>query len=164
MIAILTGMRWNLSVLLIFIFFPLLFICALPLCRRKNINDNKKNVAFLLVWDKVMYIERFLVFFPCICVLQPTLVHLYQSSSLFPRPLPIAASASLRLPYLLLYSKRINHIQVFGFLPFPYPSYAQSPFRCVTHVQWYCCICFRSIIRIWERSCDFWPLSLTNFA
>jgi hypothetical protein len=29
--------------------------------------------------------------------------------------------------YLLLYSEHINHIQVFGFLPFPYPSHVQSP-------------------------------------
>jgi hypothetical protein len=45
------------------------------------------------------------VLFPCTCVLQPTLVPLYQTSSLFPSPLPIAAPASLRLPYSLLYRK-----------------------------------------------------------
>jgi hypothetical protein len=66
-------------------------------------------------------------FFPCIHVLQPTLVHLYQASSLLPSSLPIVASASLRLPYLLPYSVHINHIQVLGFLPFPYSSCAQSP-------------------------------------
>jgi hypothetical protein len=37
------------------------------------------------------------------------------------------ASASLRLLYSLLYSKHINHIQVLGFLPFPYSSRAHSP-------------------------------------
>jgi hypothetical protein len=61
----------------------------------KNINDNKKTMAFC-------YTGRFLVLFPCIYVLQPTLVHLYQISSLLSSPLPIMASASLRLLYLLL--------------------------------------------------------------
>jgi hypothetical protein len=55
------------------------------------------------------------------------LVHLYQISSLLPGPLPIEASASLRLLYPLLYSKHINYIQVLGFLLFPYSSHVQSP-------------------------------------
>jgi hypothetical protein len=33
---------------------------------------------------------------PCTCVLQPTLIHLYQTSSLLPRHLPVVASVSLR--------------------------------------------------------------------
>jgi hypothetical protein len=41
--------------------------------------------------------------------------------------LPIVASASLRSLYSLLYSEHINYIQVFGFLPFTYPSCMQSP-------------------------------------
>jgi hypothetical protein len=65
------------------------------------------------------------VLLPCTCVLQPTLVY-YQTSSLLPSPLPIVVLASLSLLYLFLYSEHINHIQVFGFLPFPYPSHAQS--------------------------------------
>jgi hypothetical protein len=48
------------------------------------------------------------------------------TSSLLPGHLPIVASASLRLLYLLLYSKYINHIQVLGFLPSPYSSRAYS--------------------------------------
>jgi hypothetical protein len=44
---------------------------------------------------------------PCTCVLKPTLVHLCQTSSLLPGPLPIVASASLRLLYLLHYSEHI---------------------------------------------------------
>jgi hypothetical protein len=64
---------------------------------------------------------------PCTCVLQPTLVHLYHNSSLLPELLPTVASARLRLLHLLLYSERINHIQVLGFLLFPYSSYAHSP-------------------------------------
>jgi hypothetical protein len=82
---------------------------------------------FLLVWDKDSYTERFLALLPCTCVLQLTLVHLYQTSSLLSSPLPIVASASLRLLYLLLHSKYINHIQVLGFLLFPYSSCTHSP-------------------------------------
>jgi hypothetical protein len=85
-------------------------------------------MEFLVVWDKDGYTGRFLVLFPCIYVLQPQLVHPYQSSSLFPSPLPIVASASLRLLYSFLYSEHINHIQDFGFLPFPYSSHAWTPF------------------------------------
>jgi hypothetical protein len=73
------------------------------------------------------------VLFPGICVLQPKLVHLYQTS-LLPCPLPIVGSVSLRLLYLLLYSEHINHIQVFGFLPIPYPIRAWSSLS-VTHVK-----------------------------
>jgi hypothetical protein len=100
---------------------------VLQFCWRENISDNKKDIAFLLVWDKDSYTERFLELLPCTCVLQPTLVHLHQTSSLLPGPLPIAASASLRWLYLLLYSGHINHFQVLGFLPFPYSSCMCSP-------------------------------------
>jgi hypothetical protein len=89
----------------------------------KHIKDDKKNIAFLLVWDKDSYIGRFLLLFPCTCVLQPQLIHLKQTSSLLPSPLPIVAIvASLRLLYLFLYSEHINHLQVFGFISLPYPS------------------------------------------
>jgi hypothetical protein len=106
--------------------------CPLVLwfCWRENIRDNKKNIAFLLVWDKNSSTKRFLALLPYPCVLQPTLVYLYQTSSLLPDPLPIVASASLRLLYLLLYSDHINHIQVLGFLPFPYSSCVHSPLSC----------------------------------
>jgi hypothetical protein len=83
--------------------------------------------VFLLVWGKDSYIERFLVLLPCTCVLQSTLVHLCRTCSLLPGPLPIVASASLRLLYLLHYSEHINHIEVLGFLPFPYSSPVGSP-------------------------------------
>jgi hypothetical protein len=52
---------------------------------------------------------------------------LCQTSSLLPGHLPIVASANLKLLYLLLYSGHINHIQVLGFLPFPYVSHACYP-------------------------------------
>jgi hypothetical protein len=50
-------------------------------------------------WDKDSYIERFLALLPCSCVLQPELVHLYQTSSLLAGHLHIVASVSLRLLY-----------------------------------------------------------------
>jgi hypothetical protein len=81
----------------------------------------------LLDWDKGNYTKRFLSLLPCMCILQPTLVHVYQISSLLPNPLPILASASLGLLYFLFYSEHIKHIQVLGFLPFPYSSDACSP-------------------------------------
>jgi hypothetical protein len=62
------------------------------------------------------------------------LVHLCQNFSLLPDPLPTVASASLRLLYSLLYSEHINHIQDFGFLPFPYSS----------------CVC--SLLTVWPMS------------
>jgi hypothetical protein len=84
-------------------------------------------MEFLLVCDKDSYTGIFLVLFPCICVLQLKLFHLYQTSSLLPSPLLIVASASLRLLYSLPYSEYINHIQVLGFLPIPYSFLAKSP-------------------------------------
>jgi hypothetical protein len=72
---------------------------VIQFCFRKNIRDNKKDIAFLLVWDKDSYTDRLLVLLPCTCVLQPKLIYLYQTSSLLPVHLPIMASASLRLLY-----------------------------------------------------------------
>jgi hypothetical protein len=43
----------------------------------------------LLAWDKDSYTERFLALLPCTCILQPKLIHLYQTSSLLPGHLPI---------------------------------------------------------------------------
>jgi hypothetical protein len=97
-----------------------LFHLVLWFCWRENIKDNKKDILFLLIWGKDSSTERFLALLPCTCVLQWTLVHLCQTSSLLPGPLPIVALASLRLLYSLLYSEHINHIQVLGFLSFPY--------------------------------------------
>jgi hypothetical protein len=100
---------------------------VLQFCSGENIKDNKKDIAFLVVWEKDSYTERFLALLPCTCVLQPTLVHLYQTTSLLPSPISRVALAGLRLLYLLLYSEHINHIQVLGFFPFPYSSPAHSP-------------------------------------
>jgi hypothetical protein len=97
------------------LFHPLL----LQLCWRENIRDNKKDISFLLVWDKVSYIERFPALLPGTCVLQSTLVCFYQTSSLLPGSLSIGASDNLRLIYSLLNREHINHIQGLGFLFFP---------------------------------------------
>jgi hypothetical protein len=107
--------------------FNLFWPLVLLFCWRKNIGDNKKDIAFLLVWDKDSYTERFLALLPCTCVLQPKLIHLYQISSLLPSPLSIVALVSLRFLHLLLYSEYISHIQVLGLLPFPYSSRVHSP-------------------------------------
>jgi hypothetical protein len=96
------------------LFHPLLWFCWLEKKR-----DNKKDIELLLAWDKSSYTGRFLALLPCTCVLQPKLVHLYQTSLLLPGHLPIVASDNLRLLYSLLYSGHINHIEVLGFLPFP---------------------------------------------
>jgi hypothetical protein len=88
---------------------------------------NKKDKVFLLLWDKDSCTERFLALLPCTCVLQPTLIHVYQTSSQLPGPLPIVASVCLKLLYLLLYSEHINHLQVLCSLPFLYSSHAYSP-------------------------------------
>jgi hypothetical protein len=93
----------------------------------ENIRDNKKDIAILLVWDIDSYTERFLALLPCTSVLQPTLVHFYLTSSLFPGPLPKVASASSRLLYSFLYSGHTNHTQVLSFLSFPYSSCMHSP-------------------------------------
>jgi hypothetical protein len=95
---------------------------------KSNIRDNKNDILFLLLWDKDSCTERFLVLFPSSCVLQqPTLVHFYQTSLLLHGPLPIMASANLRLFYLILNREHINHFQVLSFLSFPYFSHAWSP-------------------------------------
>jgi hypothetical protein len=78
--------------------------CPLVLlfCWRKNIYSNKKDIMFFIVWDEESYIGGFLALFPCTCVLQPILLHLYQTSSLLPSFLPIKVAASLRLIRSLL--------------------------------------------------------------
>jgi hypothetical protein len=104
------------------LFYPLVLLFCW-----KNTFKIKRKTAFSLIWGEDSYTGRFLVLFPCICVLQPIMVHLCETSSLLPSLLPIAASANLRLLYLLLYSEHINHIRIFSFLLFPYPSCVQSP-------------------------------------
>jgi hypothetical protein len=55
--------------------------------------------VFLLVWGKDSYTERVLALLPWTCILQPKLIHPYQTSSLLPGHLPIVTSVSLRLLY-----------------------------------------------------------------
>jgi hypothetical protein len=101
--------------------------------RGENIKDNRRNMVFLLVWDEDSCTGKFLVLFPCIYVLQPQLVHFYQSSLLLSSPLPMVAWTSLSCLYSFLYSKNINRTQAFGFLPLPYAFCAQPPLS-ATHV------------------------------
>jgi hypothetical protein len=78
---------------------------VLRFCRRKEIKDKKNNMKFSLVWDKVSYTGSCLVLFPCIYVLQPQLVHLFQFPSLLPSPFPMVAPGSLWFLYSFLYRK-----------------------------------------------------------
>jgi hypothetical protein len=56
---------------------------VLQFCWRENIKGNKRNSVSASL-RKRWYTERSLVLFPYTCVLQQTLVHLYQTSSLLP--------------------------------------------------------------------------------
>jgi hypothetical protein len=85
-------------------------------------------VVFLLVWDS--YSGRFLVLFPCMCALHSKLVHLYQTSSLLPSPLPTVPSASLRLLYFS-YTVSTSTTFKFSVLPLSYPSHGRSPLSVV---------------------------------
>jgi hypothetical protein len=77
----------------LFLFGPL----VLQFCWRENIGDNKKGTAFLLLWDRNSYTERFLALLPYTCVLQPKLVHPCQTYLLLPVPLPIVASCQFKI-------------------------------------------------------------------
>jgi hypothetical protein len=63
----------------------------------------------LLVWSKDSYTERFLVFLPCACALQPTSVHLCQISLLLPGSLPIVL-------YVLQYIRDVESL-IFLLMP-----------------------------------------------
>jgi hypothetical protein len=54
----------------------------------------------LLVWHKDSYTEKLLALFPCTCILQPKLVHLYQISSLLPGHLPTVTSVQSNFIHL----------------------------------------------------------------
>jgi hypothetical protein len=140
-----------------------LFLLPTPhrICSALKTRDNKKDISFLLVWDKDSYTERFLALFSCTCVLQSTLVHFYQISSLLLVPLPIVASVNFL--YSVLNRERINHSQALCFLSL-FLLCAFSP-ECVTHVQKYFCVCFGFIIHILGgENAIFGLLSLANFA
>jgi hypothetical protein len=72
---------------------------VLQFCRRKNIKDNKKNMVFLLVWDKDSYTEIPSIASMLMCVTTQT-GSFYQSSSLLPSPLPIAAWFCLEVQWI----------------------------------------------------------------
>jgi hypothetical protein len=126
--------------------------CPLVLwfCWRENIADNKKDTAFLLVWDKDSYTERFLVLLPCTCVLKPTLIHLYQTPSRLPCPLPIIGLCQFKIT-LSAHQGAHQPLSSFGFPTFPYSSCVCSPLVCgpcpIILLQF-----FLSIICIWGRT------------
>jgi hypothetical protein len=70
------------------------------LLKRRH-KHNKEDKAFLLVWNKDSYIERFLALLPCTSALQPKLIHFYLTSSLLPGQLPIVTSVILWLLYIM---------------------------------------------------------------
>jgi hypothetical protein len=80
--------------------------------------DNMKDIAFLLAWDKDSYTEILIIASMHRCITTCT----GSSLSLLSCHLPIVTSASIRLPYSLLWSENINLFQVLGFLSFPYSS------------------------------------------
>jgi hypothetical protein len=88
----------------------------------------------LPVWDKDSYTDKFLVLLPCMCITTHIGSSL-QSSLLLPGPLPIVASASLKLLCLLIYSEHIENIQVLGFLLFSNSLPCTFSPKYVTHVQ-----------------------------
>jgi hypothetical protein len=63
---------------------------------------------------------------PYTCVWQPTLAHLYQTSSLFPGPLPIVAQATTRLVPCSATVTTSNTFKVYFSFPFPSPIHVQS--------------------------------------
>jgi hypothetical protein len=69
-----------------------LFCSLLQFCWREDISNNKKDIAFLLIEIRIA-IQRFLALLPYTYILQPELIHLYQTFSL----LPIVISVILRL-------------------------------------------------------------------
>jgi hypothetical protein len=79
--------------------------------------DNKKDSIFASLRDSLRDKRQLYRENPSIastCVLQPILLHLYQTSSLRPSVCPIVASANLRLLHSLLYSEHINYTQILG--------------------------------------------------
>jgi hypothetical protein len=105
-----------------------LFCPFLQFCWREDINSNKNDIAFLLVWDKDNYTEGFLALFPCTCVSQPELFHLYQNSSLLDSHLPIVASCQFKITILTPLQWAHQTLSSFGFPTFPYSSCRYSPF------------------------------------
>jgi hypothetical protein len=95
----------------------------LQFCWRADISNNKKDIAFLLIWGKDSYTERFLAVLPCTCVLQHKLIHFYQTSSLFPSHL-----LHFKVTILALLQWTHQTLSSFGFSTFPYSSCMYSPF------------------------------------
>jgi hypothetical protein len=110
-------------------FYPL----VLWFCWNEYIRHNKKDIAFLLLFNKDSYTETFLALLPCTCILQPTLVHLCQNSLLLSPShsglcqFKITIFASLQWAHQPHSSFRFPSLSLF--LPCMFSSYY------VTHVQ-----------------------------
>jgi hypothetical protein len=114
-------------------------LCPLPLpfhlaskqnlefCWREDVTNNKKDTAFLLVSDKDSYTDRFLALLPCTCVLQPKLVHLYQTSSLLPGHLRIVTSCQFKITLFTPLQWAHQTLSCFEFPTIPYSSCMCSP-------------------------------------
>jgi hypothetical protein len=87
------------------------------------------------------------------------LVHLFQSSSLLPSPLLMLTMASLSFLYLIpiQWTRQPHWSFLFPSLALPPLSWSPLSMTCVPQ---YCCMCFRSIIHMWGRTCSFWPCEL----
>jgi hypothetical protein len=70
--------------------------------------------TFLSVWDS--YIWSFIMTFPSMYILYSELVHPFHFSLFYLSPLLMVISASLKILYLFLYRKYINHIYLLNFL------------------------------------------------
>jgi hypothetical protein len=126
---------------------------ALWFCRRNKIKDKKKNRHFCWFEIKIAtqgvslwYFHAYIIY-----LLKPHLVHLLQYSSLLLSPLPMVAPASWRFLYSFLTENTSTTFKFFVSFP------SSTPPLNVTSVTYYCCICFRSIIHIQERTCSYWP-------
>jgi hypothetical protein len=96
-----------------------LFCPLLQFSWREDINNNKKVIAFLLVWDKGSYTKKFLALLPRTWVSQPKLIHLYQTSSL----VLMLISRGLKILYSFLFREYTSHIHLLKFLLSPSFSY-----------------------------------------
>jgi hypothetical protein len=127
-----------------------LFSPLLQICWREDISNNKKDIVFLLVRDKDSYTEGFLALLPCTCVLQPKMIHLYQTSS-------HSDLCQFKVTILALLQWAHQTLSSFGFPTFPYFFCMCSPLSMWPMSNNIYCISFRSKVHIWGRTYDFWP-------
>jgi hypothetical protein len=104
-----------------------LFCPLLQFCWREDISNSKKDIVFLLVWDKDSCTERFLVLLPYTCVLQLKLAYL-------PDPFTTSQSPShsdlcrFKVTILATLQWAYQTLSSFWFPIFHYSSCVCSPF------------------------------------